>query len=291
MVVLPGNPTWVEHLRLATLEIPRKAELNRQAPLPWVSFKARPEFWRRTEASLDAGLASAIRCAHNRVMEPEKKIWGLLHRRPCLVPTWRGWLVLGLAFALMGFISVRQVHPFLAVTDPLPGGALVVEGWASDYVLEAALTEFQRNHYARLYVTGGPIERGAPLAEYKTYAELGAAILSKLGANTNALQAVPAPEVRQDRTYTAAVSLKLWLQEHGISQNRIHLVTEGPHARRSRLLFEKALGPGVSVGITAVPVRAYDSRQWWRYSAGVRGVTDEMVAYLYARFLFHPGKQ
>jgi len=37
-----------------------------------------------------------------------------------------------------------------------------------------------------------------------------------------------------------------------------------------------------------VPDKDYDPERWWRYSAGVRGVIDESVAYIYAKFFFHP---
>jgi uncharacterized SAM-binding protein YcdF (DUF218 family) len=219
-------------------------------------------------------------------MDDNRKAWGLLRQRPCLVPTWRGWLVLLLIALLLANMAVREIHPFLAVTDPLPGGVLVVEGWAPDYALAEAAAEFRRNHYSKLYVTGGPLEWGASLAEYKTHAEGGAAILLKLGLGTNEVQAVPAPLVRQDRSYAAAATLNAWLRNHGISPDRVHLMTEGPHARRSRLMFQKALGKDVAVGVTAVPNRDYDARHWWRSSAGVRTVVDEVIAYGYARFFF-----
>ena len=209
-----------------------------------------------------------------------------MRRRQCLVPTWRGWLlVLGVGLAL--FIGlVVGLYPFLAVNDPLSGGALVVEGWAADSVMEAAVREYQRHPYTKLYVTGIPLERGAPLAEYETYAELGAATVFKLGLATNEVQAVPAPRVRQDRTYASAVALRQWLQVRGEVPGKIHLVTEGAHARRSRLLFQAAFGPDVQVGVTAWPSGEFDPARWWRFSAGFRGVTGEAVAYLYAKFLF-----
>jgi hypothetical protein len=220
-----------------------------------------------------------------------RKSWGLLRKRECLMPTWRGWLVLLSLLAIFGAIIALKIHPFLAVTKPLPGELLVVEGWATDDALAQAVVEFKRNHYQKLYVTGGPLEWGAPLSEYKTYAERGAAVLLKLGLTTNEVQAVPAPLIRQDRTYMSAVTLRKWLLEHGASPTRLHLMTEGPHARRSWLLFEKAFGGGVSVGITAIPVRDYDPKHWWRSSAGVRGVIGEALAYAYARLLFWPGAE
>ncbi len=206
------------------------------------------------------------------------------------MPTWRGSLLLVLILISLGIICIRELEPFLAITAPVHEGALVVEGWTSDHAMEEVLAQFKREHYDKLYVTGGPIERGAPLSQYKNYAELGAAILVKLGLETNAIQAVPAPWVRQDRTYTEAVSLRDWLRAHDRAIRAIELVTEGPHSRRSRLLYEKAFGPGVKVGIIAISSREYDPRRWWRYSAGVRNVLDEAIAYPYARFLFHPAR-
>jgi hypothetical protein len=219
-------------------------------------------------------------------MSEDKKLWGLLRRRECLIPTWRGWAVLGMSFALAFLLLVFRIHPFLAVNQPLPGGALIVEGWAADFVMKEAVAEFNRNRYEKIYVTGGPVIWGAPLSRYKTYAERGAAVLVRMGIGTNLVQAVPSKLVVIDRTYASAIGLRDWMQKNDASTTKIHLLTEGPHARRSRLLFEKALGDHIAVGITAVPIPDYDARHWWRSSAGVRAVIDESVAYVYARFFF-----
>ena len=224
-------------------------------------------------------------------MEQHRAFWGLLSRRPCLVPTLRGWLVLAATLAAVVITGARALGPFLTTNDPLPGGVLVIEGWAPDYAMEAAIAEFRRNHYDKLFVTGIPLEQGAPLSEYKTYAELGAAVLVKLGLDTNAVQAVPAPGVRQDRTYSMAMALRNWLRDHGMSPAKVNLMTLGPHARRSRLLFEKALGNEVAVGITSIPSRDFDPAHWWRSSAGVRDVIGETLAYGYARLLFRPPRE
>jgi hypothetical protein len=225
------------------------------------------------------------------MMEQSKVFGGFLCRRQCLVPTLRGWLLLILSGAALAIIAVREAGPFLTINDPVPGGVLVVEGWAPDYAMEATVAEFNRNHYDKLFVTGIPLAEGAPLSEYKTYAELGAAILLKLGLSTNVVQAVPAPEVQQDRTYAMAASLKRWLRAHGMSPAKVNLMTLGPHARRSRLLFEEALGKGVTVGVTAIPCREFDPSHWWRSSEGVRSVIGEAMAYAYARCLFHPPEE
>lgn len=204
------------------------------------------------------------------------------------MPTWRGCLTLLLFVGALVILIGRQAHSFLAMVEPLPGGILVVEGWAPDYAMAQTVTEFKRNPYTRLYVTGGPLEVGTPLSEYKTYAQRGAAILLKLGLGTNEVEAVPAGPVRQDRTYAAAMALANHLRQHGGTPTRVHLITEGPHARRSRLLLQMALGKEARVGVTAIPVDDYDPDHWWNSSAGVRGVVGEAIAYAYARLLFRP---
>jgi hypothetical protein len=200
-----------------------------------------------------------------------------------LLPTWRGWLVLLFAGAALIVFSVRGAYSFLAVNDPVHNGVLVVEGWLPDYALQEAITQFRRDHYHKIFVTGGPLEDGAPLSEYRNFAELGAVTLVRFGAETNAVQAVPAPKVRVDRTYASAVALKDWLSQHGITEMNFNVISLGAHSRRTRLLFERALGKGCRVGITAVQDQDYDAKRWWGSSAGVRTVIDEMIAYWYAR--------
>src|SRR5580704_13331507 len=134
-------------------------------------------------------------------MKERKPGRGFLQHRECLVPTWRGWLVLLFAITAFVVFTIRSIGSFLALNDPVENGALVVEGWLPDYALQEAITEFNKGHHSQIFVTGGPLENGAPLSEYRTFAELGAATLMRLGLNTNAVQAVPAPKVRLDRTY------------------------------------------------------------------------------------------
>ncbi len=217
-----------------------------------------------------------------------QRCWGLLRSRQCWLPTWRGWAVLLLTVAALALLAGTQVYPFLAPTHPIYSGALVVEGWAPDYALKEALNEFNQHPYTKLYVTGGPLEKGAYLADYKTHAELGTAILLRLGLNSNAVQTVPAPETFRNRTFASAVALRQWLDQHQIPTRNFHVMTVGPHARRTWLLFQMALGKDANVGITAIKERGYDPAHWWQTSEGVRTVIDETIAYGYARLLFHP---
>ncbi len=221
-------------------------------------------------------------------MNSPKPFLGLLQRRQCVVPTWRGWLLLLLVLGGLGIFFVHGIYGFLAVNDPVPGGTLVIEGWSPDNVIEGAVEEFRKSPYQRICLTGGPIEFGNAMLEHKTYAEYGKALCEKLGLPTEVLNAVPAPAVEKDRSYASALALAKWFREHGVTDATINIMGNGPHSRRTRLVYEKALGPSVKIGITNVAERTFDPTRWWTSSQGFRAVLSEGIAYIYARFFFSP---
>src|SRR6266487_5850837 len=101
---------------------------------------------------------------------------------------------------------------------------------------------------------------------------------------------VPSRVMDRDRTYGSAVALREWLDEHDVAVQSVNVMTEDAHARRTHLLFKKALVKNVTVGIIAVPNPDYDARRWWRYSEGVKDVGSEAFAYIYTRFFFYPSE-
>jgi hypothetical protein len=214
---------------------------------------------------------------------------GLFRRRACWLPTGRGWIVLGLLAVGASYLTVRLIYPFLAMTQPVRGEILVVEAWLPDECMPAVRDEFDHGGYQLLLAIGGPIAQGDQLAAYKTGPDLTKAVLERMGMDPRVIVAVPSYGETRDRTYEAAVTLRHWLADHRMPVSRLNLVSRSAHARRSRLLVQLAFGPKVAVGIIALPAPEYDSRHWWRTSAGFRDVVDETVAYLYARVLFHPG--
>ena len=211
---------------------------------------------------------------------------GLLRRRMSIHLTLRGWLSLLLAAVAAALLAVHGVNGFLAVQDPVRGGVLVVEGWVTDTVLGQAAGEFQRGGYVVWCVTGEPLDKGGPVKEFGDYAALTVAVYEKAGGTPGALHPVFWEHVQRDRTYASALALKAWLEARGLPTDRVNVVTKGMHARRSRLLYAKAFGPGTRVGVIAVPEDDFDQVHWWESSGGVRSVVDESVAYLYARFFF-----
>ncbi len=221
-------------------------------------------------------------------MKFEPFCWGLLRRRERIGLTWRGRLLFLIALVAVAVAAIRGAYPFLAVNQPTGGGPLAVEGWLPDSGLQTAADEFRKDRHDTIYVTGGPLDRGSFLIKYETFAQLGAATLLQFGFSNEVVQAVPAPAVIKDRTYASAMALRKWLQEHGRQASCLEVVSAGAHARRTRLLYEEAMGPGVKVGIIAVEPQDYNPKRWWASSAGFREVTSEMIAYLYARWFFRP---
>ena len=221
-----------------------------------------------------------------------RKFWGILRRKESWGLTWRGWVLLASVVALTAGCVVLNVHPFLAVTQRTNADILVVEGWIQRYAMQKAVEEFKTGRYKRIFTTGGPENgSGGYVNDYQTSASVGAEILTKkFGIPGDVVQMVPSHVIGRDRTYSSAIALREWLHQHDVRVQSINIVTEGTHARRTRLLFEKALGSNVAVGVIAVPSPDFDARHWWRYSEGVEEVVTEGVAYLYAKFFFLPSQ-
>ena len=196
-------------------------------------------------------------------------------------------LLLIIAILALALITLPGVYPFLAVTERVNADVLVVEGWVHSYTIEASVEEFNSHSYRQLFTTGGPVVgKGGYINDYQTSASVGAESLKKAGIPDDLVQMVPSHVIGRDRTYSSAVALKDWLQKHGMQVRSINIVTEGTHARRTRLLFKRALGANVAIGVIAVPSPDFDAKHWWEYSEGVEEVVQEGIGYLYAAFFF-----
>ncbi len=218
-----------------------------------------------------------------------QRLWGILTVRPRWGLSWRGWALVILAGLLAFFLLLFNIYPFLALTDRVNADILVVEGWVHEYAIRQAVAEYSTGHYQHLFTTGGPvIGKGGYINDYNTSASVGAELLVKAGIPRDSVQMVPSRVSDRNRTYSSAVALREWFHENNVRAHGINLVTEDAHARRSRLLFEKALGPEVAVGVIAASSPDYDAKRWWRYSDGISEVFGQGTAYIYAKFFFRP---
>jgi uncharacterized SAM-binding protein YcdF (DUF218 family) len=222
---------------------------------------------------------------------PRRAFWGLFDRRERWSLSWRGRLIVASVVLLFGAIVLKGAYPFLAITHRVDSNILVVEGWIHEYAIRAAVKEFQGNHYQRIFITGGPVGgSGGYINDFYTSASVGTDLLKKCGLPDERLQMVPSRVMDRDRTYGSAVALRNWFRDHNMVVSGINVVTEDVHARRTRLLFQKALGKDVQVGIIAVANVDYPANRWWHYSQGLKDVVSEFATYLYARLLFFPSE-
>ena len=208
-----------------------------------------------------------------------KERWGLTGKARILVFL----ILVGLAWA-----AAVLIYPFLAVTDQTHSEILIVEGWIPKDTLVGTLSLCRTGGYQRVFTSGGVSVEDLDGLPNQNYAEYAARHLRRMGM-TNDIQAIPCWVSQRDRTYNSALAVKQWMWQHAQFAVSVDVVTVGPHARRSRLLYEKAFGGDVRIGIIAMPSSEYDAAHWWRSSEGVRDVIGESIAYLYARLLFHPG--
>ena len=213
----------------------------------------------------------------------------LFARRECWVPTVRGWVVIAVVLLSCACLGVGSLNDFLSPNRPVRAEVLVVESWIPDYALQGALDEFRRGNYKLLIAPGAGLPGGwRGQSRYKTGADLAAATLVALGLDTNLIAVMPFSNTMRDRTYAAAQGVKTWLESNNAAARAVNLYSVGPHSRRSRLLYQKALGSGVKVGVIAHPDAWYDPKRWWANIEGFREVVGEAMAYLYARLLFPP---
>lgn len=217
-------------------------------------------------------------------------MWKLAERRTAWRLTWPGRILAAGLLAGALRLSAPGAYRFLAVTDDPAGDYLVVEGWIPDDRLEAVARLAADGGYRAVICTGIPIDTGRLLSGFETWAHAGAERLIGAGVPPERVLIAPAANAGRNRTYASARALRDALAERSALPARVDLATAAPHARRSRLLFATALGPGSRVGVLPVEHDLFDARSWWKSSDGFQTVVSELIAYAYARLWLLAGR-
>jgi hypothetical protein len=213
----------------------------------------------------------------------------LVRRRALWVPTITGWALVALLAAGAGWLGIHALYGFLAPDEPVQRGLLVVEGWVNDATLTEAVRLWRAGGYSRLVTTGGPIERYSSMFPFANYAEQAAESLVELGIPAAEITVVAAPSSNRERTFMSAVALRDWLARNRVDASAFDVLTEGPHGRRTWLLYREAFGADVTIGIRSVmSSELYSPAAWWRSSAGAKDVVTEAIAWLWVKCFFHP---
>jgi hypothetical protein len=211
----------------------------------------------------------------------------LLRRREIWLPTLWGWLVFLVMAAALAVAAARNLHGYLAASKPVGGRVLIVEGWMGPEELEETAEIFRSRGYERVITTGGPIVRWPPAAGPRTFADQAAWYLKERGVPENVITPVAARAVSADRTYLSALTVRDWAKASATRLESFDVISDGPHARRSWLLYQRVF-PEAKVGIIATRSYDYDARKWWRSSLGAKDVIDQTVGLIWVRCCFRP---
>ncbi len=205
------------------------------------------------------------------------------------MPTISGWFFLLLIFVATCIFLANNLYAFLAPNAPVGARVLVVEGWLGPEELEQVIQTFKNGKYERIVTTGGPVTGWLGVNHETDYAKLAADYLAHHGVSRDLISAVPAPKSAQERTFLSAVMFRESTQRLGISLDSVDVFSSGPHARRSRLLFQMALGQKVRIGVLSARPGEFDPDAWWRTSAGVEQMFFQSFGYLWVKCCFWPG--
>ena len=177
---------------------------------------------------------------------------------------------------------------FLAVRSDPSADVLVVEGWIGPDAMPMVMKEFHRGGY-KLIVTGGCSTEGGWVGHRKTYADLAADELFRLGVPEEQLISAPAGGHVTRRTWSTAVAVRVALKERGVLPSAITVATRGCHARRSRLVFSRVFGGKVQIGVIPWLPEREVGRRWWNSSERTKDLLDETFSYAFER-LFASGR-
>lgn len=210
----------------------------------------------------------------------------LIHKKVGWRLTSAGWLTVIVVLVLGDVVVVTRLHGFLSVQKPVVARAMVISGTLPDTVLEQIVAEMKKDSNLLVLTVGGPIKRGGHLSSHHDYANLAAATLIQIGGPASEIVAVPSPSTRRDRVFASALALRNWLNDSDIRIDSVNVYALGVRGRRTLILFEKALGPDITVGVISIPDPSYDPSRWWATSEGFRTVIGELIAYVYLKTLF-----
>ena len=203
-----------------------------------------------------------------------RRFWGWrLAKRPLPLLLIFGLLVL---LVIPGLWLVTYGECFFSLTHRVPPEVLVVEGWIGQRGLQAAAAEFVRGGYKYVVVTGG--QSGDPRSS-SSYAEIAGEELIRLDIPKDRIIVAASGEIEHPRTFNSAIAAWRALQKRGIRPQHANLLTLGPHARRSHLVYSKVFAPATKVGVIAWVPADYGSTPWWRSMTRTKCLFKEIVGY------------
>ena len=157
-----------------------------------------------------------------------------------------------------------------------------MEGWLYNRPgIKEVIAEYKKGGYTNVISVGMFIENRMNKHKCYSSAELAAGKLKKLGLIAN-ITTITAPYEDTHRTYNMGLALRNYFQPNPDKSGNLNILTIGVHARKSRRLFQTALGESYTVGVISAKENCYDRDRWWVSGTGIRLVTRNTTGYLYS---------
>jgi hypothetical protein len=189
-----------------------------------------------------------------------------------------GWLCGFLLIAGLLGCWIFWAERWLSMTRREPANILVVEGWIGLEGMRGAAQEFAEGKY-KLVVTTGGLTGERWNVERWNYAEMAAKELHRLGVPRDQILVARAREIESQRTYEAAAAAWRTLRANHLQPPAINIMTRGPHARRSRLIYSKVLDAQTKVGVISWIPASERATPWWGSTDRASDLIKESVAY------------
>lgn len=192
---------------------------------------------------------------------------------------WKIWLPVFLSLCVMSFLLLN-IYEFLALpTKRVAADVLIVEGWGGPRISLAAFEEYKTGQYQQVVVAAALVEQeGTEPAE--PLAKLVAEDLVRRGIPAARLLVASPNTGNWNKTAKTARAACALLREKGIHPKGLNVITFGLHARRSRLAYIHAIGPGIPVGHITIPNQRFINRPWWSSPGGFFLVAKSLIGWI-----------
>ena len=203
-----------------------------------------------------------------------------------ILPSWKGWLLLGSLTALLGTVVLKGAYPYLAPDSRhLHADVVILEGWVSDQIVAQAKREFDEGRCDIICTAGVDLDKGEILLPWKDWANVAAETLKKSGVPAEKILVASAGSQQRHRTYQGFIAAKKKLATLKKPRPlKINVVSEGPHGRRRSIVARKIFGDEAIIGMVLIEPNSYDPKRWWTSSSGTKSIVMELIASTYEIF-------
>jgi hypothetical protein len=174
---------------------------------------------------------------------------------------------------------IFYVDPFLARSSPVNAEMLIIEAWVDTRYMRTAVQEFRKGKYRHIFVVGDSQSSGSQ-GKSADDVERIMDTLIQLDIAPSLITGVPVPPKKWHKTWSQALTFRNYIARSNYPIKAVNVFTLGVHARKSQLLYQRAVGPDIQVGVISVTHYGRSSGHWWLTIGGIYGVAKNSVAYV-----------